>query len=45
MQKIVVLNHDVMDFVRGDAVEKGVKKAAGRYTDATSASNIVGFTL
>jgi hypothetical protein len=30
MQKIVVLNHDVMDFAGGDDVGKGVKKAAGR---------------
>ena len=31
-----------MYFVGDDDVEKGVKKAAGRYTDATNASNIVG---
>jgi hypothetical protein len=44
-QKIVVLNQHVMDFVGDDDAEKGVKKAAGRYADATNASNIVGFTL
>jgi hypothetical protein len=30
-----------MDFVGGDEIEKGVKKAAGRHADATNASNIV----
>jgi hypothetical protein len=45
MQKIVVLNQNVMDFTRDAGTEKGVKKAAGRDTDATIASNIVGFTL
>jgi hypothetical protein len=34
-----------MDFVGDDDAKKGVKKAAGRYADATNASNIVGFTL
>jgi hypothetical protein len=45
MHKIGVLNQDVMDFAGDAGTEKGVKKAAGRYTDATIASNIVGFTL
>jgi len=40
-QKIVVLNHNVMFFVGDDDAEKRVKKAAGCYTDATIASNIV----
>jgi hypothetical protein len=33
-----------MDFVGGEDIEVGVKKAAGRHADATNASNIVVFT-
>jgi hypothetical protein len=44
-QKIVVANQAVMDFVGGEEIEKGVKKAAGRHVDATNASNIVVFIL
>jgi hypothetical protein len=34
-----------MDFVGNAGTEEGVKKAAGRYTDATIASKIVGIIL